>query len=144
MEVGCRMNTRMAVVGGIAFGAFALWFVQFALQKVQEHDARPRQANVKNQLMRRKATAMEDALNAIIRGNLAQVNAAAVRMKRSAITIDGYLATEAYEKFGEDFHQSIEELLAATAANDREVSKQAILRLENSCIECHYLINQPK
>ena len=93
--------------------------------------------------MRRKAMAMDDALHATIRGNLSQVNAAAVTMKQSKNTIDGFLATEVYSKYGDDFDSSIEDLLAATDANDQEGSKEAILRLEKSCIECHFLINQP-
>lgn len=143
MEEKKTANTLITVICGIAIGAFAIWFLQFAWEKVQEHDANPRRAGVKNQLMRRKAVAMEDALHAIIGGNLSQVNAAAVRMKQSAGKIDGFLATEIYKKHGDDFHGSIEELLAATTANDREATKVAILRLEKSCIDCHYLINQP-
>lgn len=136
-------NTLLIVACGVAFGALALWFLQFAWEKVQEHDANPRRASVKNQLMRRKSNAMDDALHATISGNLSQVNAAAGRIKQSAGTIDGFLATEVYKKHGDDFFSSIEDLLAATAANDRDGSKEAILRLEKSCIECHYLINQP-
>ncbi len=144
MEVKKTTNTLIMVACGIALGALALWFLQFAWEKVQEHDANPRRASVKNQLMRRKASAMDDALHAAIRGNLSQVNAAAVRMKQSASTIDGFLATEVYKMHGDDFHSSIDDLLAATDAGDRDGTKEAILRLERSCIECHYLINQPE
>jgi len=136
-------NTLIAVACGIALGAFFLWFGQFALQRVREHDANPRRAGVKNQLMRRKAAAMDDALHAAIRGNLAQVNAATVRMRQSATKIDGFLSTDVYTQYGEDFYRAIEDLLAASGANDRDGSKEAILRLEKSCIECHFLINQP-
>ncbi len=94
MEVKKTTNTFLTVACGIAFGALVVWFLQFAWAKVQEHDANPRRASVKNQLMRRKAVAMEDALHAIIGGNLPEVNSAAVRMKQSARTIDGFLATE--------------------------------------------------
>ena len=86
---------------------------------------------------------MDEALNATIGGNLTRVNAAAVRMKQAASTIDGFLATPVYAKHGEDFHSSIDDLIAATSQNDREGTKEAILRLEKSCIECHYLINPP-
>lgn len=143
MEVKKTTNTFLTVACGIAFGALVVWFLQFAWAKVQEHDANPRRASVKNQLMRRKAVAMEDALHAIIGGNLPEVNSAAVRMKQSARTIDGFLATEVYKKHGDDFHGSLEDLITTTAAGDRDGAKEAILRVEKSCIECHYLINQP-
>jgi len=143
MEVNKTTNTLIAIACGIAFGAFALWGIQFAIQRVQEHDANPRRASVKNQLMRRKAAAMDDALDATISGNLRRVNAAAVRMRQAANTIDGFLATEVYDKYGEDFHRSIDDLIAATSENDREATKEAVLRLEKSCIECHFWINQP-
>ncbi|HBJ37643.1 MAG TPA: hypothetical protein DDZ51_23380 [Planctomycetaceae bacterium] len=144
MELKKTTSIFLTVACGIAIGALGLWFLQFAWEKVQEHDASPQRANVKNQLMRRKAVAMEDALQAILGGNLSRVNAAAVRMKQSARTIDGFLATEVYKTHGDDFHGSIEDLITATAANDRDGAKEAILRLEKSCIECHYLINQPE
>jgi hypothetical protein len=144
MEVKKTTNTVIAVVCGIAFGALALWGAQLAIQRIQEHDANPRRASVKNQLMRRKAAAMDEALNATIGGNLRRVNAAAGRMKQAASKIDGFLATEVYANYGEDFHRSIEELLVATSENNREGTKEAILRLEKSCIECHYLINRPE
>lgn len=143
MEANKTTTTFLTVACGIAFGALGLWFLQFAWAKVQEHDANPRRASVKNQLMRRKSVAMEDALHAIIGGNLSQVNSAAVRMKQSARTIDGFLATEVYKKFGDDFYGSLDDLIATTEAKDRDGAKEAILRLEKSCIECHYLINQP-
>lgn len=143
MEANKTTTQFLTIAGGIAFGAIGLWFLQFAWQKVEEHDANPRRASVKNQLMRRKAVAMEDTLEAIIGGNLSQVNSAAIRMKESAKTIDGFLATEVYKKHGDDFHASLDDLIATTAANDRQGAKAAILKLENSCIECHFLINQP-
>jgi hypothetical protein len=142
MEVSKLTNTLVTVAVGIVLGAFSFWFAQFVIERIREHDANPRRVGVKNQLMRRKASAMDDALYAMIRGNMNQVNAAAVTMKQSASTIDGFLATEVYKKYGDDFYASIDQLLATTAANDQEGAKEAILRLEKSCIECHNLINQ--
>jgi len=124
MEVKKTTNILIAVTCGIALGAGTLWFLQFAWERVQEHDANPRLANVKNQLMRRKAMAMDDALHATIRGNLSQVNAAAVTMKQSKSTIDGFLATEVYSKYGDDFDSSIEDLLAATDAMIRKARRR--------------------
>jgi len=142
MEPPKPINSFFAITCGIAFGAASLWFLQTVMEKVREHDENPRRASVKNQLMRRKASAMDDALAAIIRGSLPQVHAAARSMKDSARTIDGFIRSEAYQNHGEDFYEAIDDLLDATTANNLERSKDAILRLEKSCIECHYFINR--
>lgn len=134
-------NTLLTVICGGAIGALLLWLGQLAWKGIQEHDANPHRAGVQNQLMRRKSAAMDAALSATLRGNLAQVNAATRRIRESAGRITGFLSTDMYNQYGDDFFQAIEDLLAATSANDREASKEAILRLEKSCIDCHFLIN---
>lgn len=62
-------------------------------------------------------------------------------MERYGETIDGYLASELYDKYGEDFHQAVADLAAAAAQEDVNNAKEAALRLEQSCIECHMLLN---
>lgn len=142
MEPPKPINSFFAITCGIAFGAASFWFIQTVMEKVREHDENPARANIKNQLMRRKASSMDDALAAIIRGSLPQVHAAARSMKDSARTIDGFIRSEAYQNHGKEFYQAIDDLLDATTANNLDRSKEAILRLEKSCIECHYLINR--
>jgi hypothetical protein len=144
MDLTKTPNTLIAVACGVAFGALSLWFLQYALQVARDFDANPQRASFKHQIMRRKADAMDDALHAIVRGDLAKVNAAAVKMKEFASTIDNFLSTDVYRQYGDDFYRSIEDLKIATSENDEDGSKEAILRLEKSCIECHFLINRDK
>ncbi|MCD2453611.1 cytochrome c [Methylicorpusculum oleiharenae] len=109
-----------------------------------EYDKNPSQRNLKNQLMRRKSDSMQDILDAIVRGRFNRVNAAAVDMERYAATIDGYLSTDVYEQHGKSFNEAIHDLKRATAQSDAELAKEAALRLERSCLECHMLINAHK
>jgi hypothetical protein len=132
-------RTLILVACGFAGGAFFIWLLLFAW----EHDANPRRANFKNQMMRRKVEAMDQSRHSILRGRLPQVNAAAARMHEYARTIEGFLATDVYKKHGDEFYEAIEELRIASGADDREGTKEAFLRLERSCIDCHYLLAQP-
>ncbi|SRR6056297_1417213 len=134
----------VAVVSGIVAGVLLLLLLQLAWKWAGEFDANPQQATLKNQLMQEKSDAMDDVLHAVVRGRLEEVSEAAVRMKSSANTINGYLATDVYEKYGEDFYRAIADIRVAANAKDRESAKEAILRLERSCIECHYLITPPE
>jgi hypothetical protein len=40
------------------------------------------------------------------------------------------------------FQQSVDDLIAASGKKDVNSAKEAVLRLERSCIECHMLMNQ--
>ena len=73
---------------------------------------------------------MQDILDAIVRGRLNRINAAAVDMERYAAAIDGYLSTDVYEKHGKSFKEAIHDLKRATAQSDEELTKEAALRLE--------------
>jgi len=134
----------LAAVGGVLFGAAVMWFVPMLWQMAGDYDAAPRRQNVKFQLMQRKSNAMHRALDAIVDGRLDDVEAEAADIRQYAIEIKGYLATEVYKKAGEEFYESLDVLEAAAGRNDRQATKQAILRLENSCIDCHYLIKEPE
>lgn len=129
---------------GLIVGAGITWFIQLAWRSATEYSENPRRATFKNQLMRRKSDAMDDALQAIVRGRLSQVRDAAERMEECANAIDGYLSTEVYTMHGEEFYQAIEELRVSAGNKDRQGAKEAILRLERSCIDCHYLITVPE
>ena len=137
------LNLPLAVLIGILVGAGSIWFLQFAWRKAGEYDANPRRATIKNQLMRKKAEAMDDVLNEVVYGRLDRVSEAAARMLKCATAIDGFLATDIYTDYGDNFHQAIADVKAAAEASDDDSVKEAILRLERSCIECHFLINQP-
>jgi len=57
------------------------------------------------------------------------------------VTDGGCPASELYDKYGEDFHQAVADLTAAAAQDDVSNAKEAALRLVQSCIECHMLLN---
>ncbi|WP_431067738.1 hypothetical protein [Methylotuvimicrobium sp.] len=139
-----RLQWRVALLSGALFVALGVWLFGEVWRYAGEYDKNPSHRNLKNQLMRRKSDSMQDVLDAIVRGRLNRVNAAAVDMERYAAAIDGYLSTDVYEKHGKSFNEAIHDLKRATAQSDAELTKEAALRLERSCLECHMLINAHK
>ena len=136
------INSRlMTIMASLVAVAFLLWTVQLIWHRAGEIDRNLSRFGAKNQLMHRKSEAMHDILDEMIAGNLGSVHSAAKRMARYGETIDGYLASESYDIYGMDFHQSVEDLAAAAAESDAIKAKEAALRLERSCIECHELLN---
>lgn len=130
-------------VGRRRGGGFPLLASVTRLGLVVEYDKNPTRPSLKAEAMRLKSDAMHDVLDAIVEGRMDRVEAAAARMEEFAAGIEGYLATDVYEKYGEDFYGSLEELQVAAGQEDRDAAKEALLRLEQSCIDCHYLINKP-
>lgn len=139
-----RLQRAAALLSAALVGALLVWLFGEIWRYTGEYDANPPQRSLKNQLMRRKSDSMQDALDAIVRGRLDRANAAAVDIEKYASTIDGYLSTDVYEKHGKSFHEAIRDLKRATARSDAELAKEAALRLERSCLECHMLINAHK
>lgn len=137
------MEVNGGRVGGVLVGAFLLWFVPLAWRQIAEYDANPVQPGLKYQLMRRKSDAMHDALDAMVEGRLDRVQAEAAEIEQFASTIEDYLATDVYQEYGKEFSQSVEDLQVAASQQDREAVKEAMVRLERTCIECHFLDNQP-
>ena len=139
-----RLQWTVVLLSGALVVALGVWLFGEVWRYAAEYDKNPSHRNFKNQLMRRKSDSMQDILDAIVRGRLNRVNAAAVDMERYAATIDGYLSTDVYEKHGKSFNEAIQNLKRATEQNDAELTKEAALRLERSCLECHMLINAHK
>ena len=131
----------MVILASASAGACLLWAAQLIWHRAGELDRNPSRFGVKSQLMRRKSDAMHDILDEMVAGNMKGVHSAAKRMERYGETIDGYLASELYDKYGADFHQAVADLTAAAAQDDVNNAKEATLRLEQSCIECHMLLN---
>lgn len=132
----------VVILASASTGAFLLWTAQLLWHRAGELDRDPSQFGVKSQLMHRKSEAMHDILDEMVAGNLGRVHSAANRMERYGDAIDGYLASELYDKYGVDFHQAVDDLTAAAAQDDVNNAKEAALRLEQSCIECHMLLNR--
>lgn len=141
-----QMNSQVrswivVILASAAAGAFLLWGGQSIWHNAAEFDRNPDRSGVKSQLMRRKSEAMHDILDEMVAGNLNRVHSAAKRMERYGETIDGFLASELYEKYGGDFHQAVDDLTAAASKENVDKAKEAALRLEQSCMECHMLLN---
>lgn len=92
--------------------------------------------------MHRKTNAMHDILDGMIRGDLRRVETAANRMNDYGNTIEWYLSAAEYEKHGENFRGAVDHLRAAAGERDMDSAKEATLRLERSCIECHVLMKE--
>jgi len=111
-------------------------------QTVAEIDRKPPQGGLKEQLMHRKTSAMQDILDGMIRGDLRRVETAANLMAAYDNTIKEYHSTAEYQKHGESFRGAVGDLRAAARERHIDSAKEATLRLERSCLECHVLMNQ--
>ena len=104
----------MIVLASATAGGFLLWTAQLIWHVATEIDRNPSRSGVKSQLMLRKSEAMHDILDEMIAGNLDRVHSAAKRMERYGKTIDGYLASEPYDKYGAIFPWTLDNLRTST------------------------------
>lgn len=129
----------MIVFTSAAAGALLLLAVQWVWHTAGEIDSNPNRYGFKSQIKRRKSDAMHDILDEMVAGNLGRVHAAAKRMESYGEAIDWYVSSKSYDEYGEEFHQAVDDLIAASALKNIDEAKEAALRLEKSCIECHML-----
>ena len=113
-----------------------VWVFQVLISRV------PIGVGLKAQMMHRKTMAMQTILDGMIRGDLQRVEKAANQLVGYRDTIAQFISSAEYEKHGEDFRKSVDDVIAAAARKDLNSAKEATLRLERSCIECHLLMNQ--
>jgi len=139
-----RQRRRVAayVMVGALLGALGSWGLHELFDLAGERDERPSRNDFQNQMMRRKADALHDLLDGMVDGKLHRVEDAAGRVKANARGIDSYLATDIYVRHGDAFFRAVEDVERAARREDLEAAKEAALRLERSCIECHMLLNQ--
>lgn len=104
----------------------------------------PRGGGLKAQMMHRKSIAMHAILDGIIQGDLTRVKSSANQLVDYEYAIQRHLSSVEYEKHGTDFRTAVEDLIEASTQKDNHSAKEAILRLESSCIECHLLMNRQK
>lgn len=128
------------VSGALLASVAIVWSVLWLWQTAAEIDRNPPQGGFKEQMMHRKTSEMQDILDGMIRGDLRRVETAAGRMNVYGNTIDWYLSAGEYEKHGEEFHRSVDDLIDAARVRDMNSAKEATLRLERSCLECHVLM----
>jgi hypothetical protein len=113
-----------------------VWVFQVLVSRV------PIGVGLKAQMMHRKTMAMQTILDGMIRGDLQRVEKAANQLVGYRDTIAQFISSAEYEKHGEDFRKSVDDVIDAAARKDLNSAKEATLRLERSCIECHLLMNQ--
>lgn len=131
------LKLTLLVVSGLLLGALVIWGATELWRYVEEHDANPSRGGLKQQMMSRKAVAMEDITDALARGRLDQVGAAASRMHEYSATIKRFLSTDVYDAHGDDFEDAIRDLQGAVRNQDSEAAEEATKRLQRSCLDCH-------
>ncbi len=135
------------VITGVSCTLLAImataWSVLWLWQTAAEIDRNPSGTGPQAQIMHRKAMAMQSISDGMIRGDLQLVETTAKQLSAYGDAINWYLSATAYEKNGEQFQQSVDDLIAAAGKKDVNSAKEAVLRLERSCIECHMLVNLP-
>jgi len=128
---------RIVVASSAVLAIVALvWVFQILISRV------PIGVGLKAQMMHRKTMAMQTILDGMIRGDLQRVEKAANQLVDYRDTIAQFISSAEYEKHGEDFRKSVDDVIDAAARKDLNSAKEATLRLERSCIECHLLMNQ--
>lgn len=139
-------STSRQVILGVSLGTLVFlmsaWSIQWLWRAAGERDRSPSRGNMAEQLMHRKSSAMQDILDGMVRGDLRRVSTAAKKMKDYGGTIEWYLSYTEYDKLGEEFRTSVNALQAASERRDVESAKEAVLKLERSCIECHMVMNK--
>lgn len=122
----------------VLFIALAAWGVR-ALWRVDEM---PVDSTFKEQMMHRKSKTMADILDGLVRGNMRHVERSAEHMEFIGNRLNWYSSGNLYQSNDEIFRNSTADLIDAAQRRDHDSAKEAALRLERSCIECHALINR--
>lgn len=150
MRQPISLQLMIGVAGALLASVAIAWSFLWLWQRAGEIDRKPPQSGVKEQLMHRKTNAMQDILDGMIRGDLRRVETAANRMNDYGHAIGWYLSVDEsvdksvdkYEHHGEEFHRAVADLLGASRGGDFNSAKEATLRLERSCMECHVVMNK--
>lgn len=125
--------TAFMLLGGfLAWGVHALW--QVGNEPLSG-------TTLSSQLMHRKTRTMEQILDGLVRGDMRRVEKSAAHMKSIGDTLNWYTTIGVYENHNEAFRDSTIDLRDAAGEKNLDAAKEAALRLERSCIECHALIN---
>lgn len=136
------MPLAAVALAAVLIGGLAVVLVQAAWRYVVEFEADFVPPGLKTQLMHRKSDALQDAVDAVLRGRLDRVEPAVNRIASYTEAIEGFLRTDVYERYGGDYRRALESLREAARRQDPEASKAAILRVESACIDCHVMINR--
>ena len=129
-------------LAGVMIGVLAVVGIQAAWRYVVAFEADFVPPGLQSRLMHRKSHALQDALEAVLRGKLDRVEPAVARIERYTDAMERFLDTDAYAVFGGEYRRSLDALKEAARRDDRKAAKAAILRVESACIDCHMLLNE--
>ncbi len=140
------IRSKFKIIAGALIALLAIvaivWSVSMLWQAVAEMDRNPSRSGLAAQLMRRKSKMMEDILDGMIREDFNRLDRGAKWMKSYNAAIDQFLHFPEYERLSDEFSKSLDDLSDAAIRKESNLAKEAVLRLERSCIECHMLLNQ--
>lgn len=123
----------MAFAIAFSLGASSVWLYQQA----SEFDAQGNQPNVKGKIMKRKSTALQAALDAVLAGDLDDAARHARSLGEYSEAIDAFLATDMYRNAGRAFTLSVSQLQNAASNQDWIEAREAALAIESACLDCH-------
>jgi hypothetical protein len=102
----------------------------------------PVTGDFRGRVMHRKTRTMNLITDGLVRGELRRVQSSAETMWEIGQTLNWYLSSDQFEDNNRIFRDSTRDLVQAARQRDHDAAKEAALRLERSCIECHALINR--
>ncbi|MEL6338899.1 MAG: hypothetical protein AAFQ65_03275 [Myxococcota bacterium] len=137
-------RTIFTFLAGAAAAVTVVLAVGWLYQKAGEYDARPKREGLKRQMMQRKSATMRELLETVRVGQLGDVSTFTAELQSYSSTIERHLSTDAYARHGADYFAAIRSLNAAAAREDHRATKEAVLSVERSCIDCHYLLVDPQ
>jgi len=134
---------HFAAVSGVLLTTVAIaLLILWLWRNAAEIDGQPPRSGLNVQSMHRKSRAMHDILDGMIQGDLRRVKTAADQMAAHGNTIEVYLSTAEYQKHAKSFRGAVNDLGTAAREKEMDSAKEATLRLERSCLECHVLMHQ--
>ncbi len=131
-----RLKLALLIVGSAIMGGALVWVGTEAGNIYND----PSRTSVRSQMMRRKQETMHHILDDMVRGDLRGASASAKDMRAYADTLERFLDTREYSKHNDEYRQSIEDLIEAGSQDKADLARNAALRLERTCLECHALL----
>lgn len=125
-----------ALAAAFVFGGLSVW----VYQKAAAFDEGDNQVSFKGKIMERKSDALQDLLDAVLRGNLKGAGAASLRLQQYSATIDGFLDSDMYVESGQAYTSALQQFREAASGEDWEAVKSAVIAIERSCLECHQVL----
>jgi hypothetical protein len=133
----------LALMGGVIV-LLGVWLAQTAWRYAVVFDASRATPGLRTLMMRRKSNDLEQLLDALVRGRYDQVLPAVDRIDSYSAAIDEYLDTDMYRRLGSAYGDSLADLRLAAVREDWDGAREAALRLERGCIECHALLRSAR